>query len=66
MPGRRRTPGRRDPDMYRIRIHGRGGQGIKIASRVLGSALFQAGFTVQDAPKYGAERRGAPMKGGGP
>ena len=47
--------------MYRIRIHGRGGQGIKMASRVLGSALFQAGFTVQDAPKYGAERRGAPI-----
>lgn len=47
--------------MYRIRIHGRGGQGIKMASRVLGTALFRAGFTVQDAPKYGAERRGAPI-----
>ena len=45
--------------MYRIRIHGRGGQGIKMASRVLGTALFRCGFTVQDAPKYGAERRGA-------
>jgi len=47
--------------MYRIRIHGRGGQGIKMASRVLGTALFRCGFTVQDAPKYGAERRGAPI-----
>jgi pyruvate ferredoxin oxidoreductase gamma subunit len=47
--------------MFRIRIHGRGGQGIKMASRVLGTALFQAGYTVQDAPKYGAERRGAPI-----
>jgi len=47
--------------MYRIRIHGRGGQGIKMASRVLGTALFKAEFTVQDAPKYGAERRGAPI-----
>lgn len=47
--------------MYRVRIHGRGGQGIKMASRVLGTALFQSGFTVQDAPKYGAERRGAPI-----
>ncbi len=47
--------------MYRVRIHGRGGQGIKMASRVLGTALFRAGFTVQDAPKYGAERRGAPI-----
>ncbi len=47
--------------MYRIRIHGRGGQGIKMASRVLGTALFRSGFVVQDAPKYGAERRGAPI-----
>ncbi len=47
--------------MYRIRIHGRGGQGIKVAGRVLGTALFRAGFTVQDAPRYGAERRGAPI-----
>ncbi len=47
--------------MYRIRIHGRGGQGIKMASRILGTALFRSGFTVQDAPKYGAERRGAPI-----
>jgi pyruvate ferredoxin oxidoreductase gamma subunit len=47
--------------MYRIRFHGRGGQGIKTASRVLGSAMFSEGFEVQDAPVYGAERRGAPM-----
>lgn len=32
-----------------------------MASRVLGTALFRCGFTVQDAPKYGAERRGAPI-----
>jgi pyruvate ferredoxin oxidoreductase gamma subunit len=47
--------------MYRIRFHGRGGQGMKTASRVLGSAFFNEGFEVQDAPRYGAERRGAPM-----
>jgi pyruvate ferredoxin oxidoreductase gamma subunit len=47
--------------MYRIRFHGRGGQGIKTASRILGSAFFHEGFEVQDAPRYGAERRGAPM-----
>ena len=47
--------------MYRIRFHGRGGQGMKTASRILGSALFNAGFEVQDAPRYGAERRGAPI-----
>lgn len=47
--------------IYRIRFHGRGGQGMKTASRVLGSALFHDGFEVQDAPRYGAERRGAPI-----
>ncbi|MBT3701122.1 MAG: 4Fe-4S binding protein [Alphaproteobacteria bacterium] len=47
--------------MYRIRFHGRGGQGMKTASRILGTALFRGGFQVQDAPRYGAERRGAPM-----
>lgn len=47
--------------MFRIRFHGRGGQGIKTASRILGSAFFAEGFEVQDAPRYGAERRGAPM-----
>jgi len=47
--------------MYRIRFHGRGGQGMKTASRMLGSALFAAGYEVQDAPRYGAERRGAPI-----
>ncbi|MEN8711676.1 MAG: 2-oxoacid:acceptor oxidoreductase family protein, partial [Arenicellales bacterium] len=45
--------------MYRIRFHGRGGQGMKTASRILGTAFFLAGYEVQDAPRYGAERRGA-------
>jgi pyruvate ferredoxin oxidoreductase gamma subunit len=47
--------------MFRIRFHGRGGQGMKTASRVLGTAFFRQGFVVQDAPRYGAERRGAPV-----
>jgi pyruvate ferredoxin oxidoreductase gamma subunit len=47
--------------MFRIRFHGRGGQGIKTAGRILGSAFFAEGFEVQDAPLYGAERRGAPI-----
>ena len=47
--------------MLRIRFHGRGGQGMKTASRILGSAAFHAGLMVQDSPVYGAERRGAPM-----
>lgn len=47
--------------MYRIRFHGRGGQGTKTGGRILGTAFFNEGFEVQDAPLYGAERRGAPM-----
>jgi pyruvate ferredoxin oxidoreductase gamma subunit len=34
---------------------------MKTASRILGTALFKAGYQVQDAPRYGAERRGAPI-----
>jgi pyruvate ferredoxin oxidoreductase gamma subunit len=47
--------------VYRIRFHGRGGQGMKTAGRILGTAFFLEGFQVQDAPRYGAERRGAPI-----
>ncbi len=47
--------------MLRVRFHGRGGQGIKTASRILGRAFFSAGYIIQDAPRYGAERRGAPV-----
>ena len=48
-------------DVYRIRFHGRGGQGMKTAGRILGTAFFLEGYEVQDAPCYGAERRGAPI-----
>ncbi len=47
--------------MFRIRFHGRGGQGMKTASHVLGTAFFLESYEVQDAPRYGAERRGAPI-----
>jgi pyruvate ferredoxin oxidoreductase gamma subunit len=47
--------------MIRVRFHGRGGQGGKTASRILGDAAFAEGFNVQDFPLFGAERRGAPV-----
>ena len=47
--------------MFRIRFHGRGGQGMKTASRIVGTAAFRQGYFAQDSPVYGAERRGAPM-----
>lgn len=49
------------PLIVRTRFHGRGGQGAKTASRILGTAAFRDGFQVQDFPLYGAERRGAPV-----
>ena len=48
--------------MFRIRFHGRGGEGMKTSSRILGTSFFLEGFQVQDAPRYGAERRGAPVE----
>jgi pyruvate ferredoxin oxidoreductase gamma subunit len=47
--------------MLSIRFHGRGGQGAKTASRILGTAAFLEGYRAQDSPLYGAERRGAPV-----
>lgn len=47
--------------MIRLRFHGRGGHGVKTASRMVGTAAFLAGYHVQDSPVYGAERRGAPI-----
>lgn len=47
--------------MLRIRFHGRGGHGIKTASRIVGTAAFRQGYFAQDSPVYGAERRGAPI-----
>jgi pyruvate ferredoxin oxidoreductase gamma subunit len=47
--------------MRSVRFHGRGGQGAKTASRILGTAAFLEGFVAQDSPIYGAERRGAPV-----
>ena len=47
--------------MLAVRFHGRGGQGAKTASRIVGTAAFLEGFQAQDSPIYGAERRGAPV-----
>jgi pyruvate ferredoxin oxidoreductase alpha subunit len=60
-PGLGAVGSQRGGSVFRIRLHGRGGQGIKTAARILGSAFFAEGFEAQDAPLYGAERRGAPI-----
>lgn len=43
-----------------IRLHGRGGQGVVLASKILSKAFHVDGYTPQTFPKYGVERRGAP------
>lgn len=48
--------------MIEIRIHGRGGQGAVIASKILAVALFAEGKYVQAFPRFGVERRGAPVE----
>lgn len=47
--------------MRELRIHGRGGQGAVVASKLLAAALFQEGKSVQSFPAFGVERRGAPV-----
>jgi 2-oxoacid:acceptor oxidoreductase gamma subunit (pyruvate/2-ketoisovalerate family) len=47
--------------MRELRIHGRGGQGAVIASKLLAAALFHEGRWVQSFPAFGVERRGAPV-----
>jgi 2-oxoacid:acceptor oxidoreductase gamma subunit (pyruvate/2-ketoisovalerate family) len=48
--------------MIEIRFHGRGGQGAVIASKILACAMFAEGKWVQCFPKFGVERRGAPVE----
>ena len=45
-----------------IRWHGRGGQGAKTGSALLGEAVVSMGRFVQAFPDYGPERMGAPMR----
>jgi 2-oxoacid:acceptor oxidoreductase gamma subunit (pyruvate/2-ketoisovalerate family) len=44
-----------------VRWHGRGGQGVVTASRILASAALKGGYYLQSLPDFGAERSGAPI-----
>lgn len=44
-----------------VRLHGRGGQGVVVASKILAKAHFRQGLFVQAFPAFGMERRGAPV-----
>ncbi len=45
-----------------IRFHGRGGQGTVSAAALLALAAFEDHFESQAFPKFGSERRGAPVE----
>jgi pyruvate ferredoxin oxidoreductase gamma subunit len=47
--------------MIEVRLHGRGGQGVVTASRLLAEACYHDGKYTQAIPMYGTERRGAPL-----
>lgn len=47
--------------MIEIRVHGRGGQGVKKSAMLIARAAFLEGYKTQDFALYGAERRGAPV-----
>lgn len=47
--------------MEEIRFHGRGGQGVVTAAKLLAAAAFLDGRQAQETAIYGLERRGAPV-----
>ncbi len=49
--------------LFEIRWHGRGGQGVVTASRLLAEAAMFEGKHVQAFPEFGPERTGAPIRG---
>jgi 2-oxoacid:acceptor oxidoreductase gamma subunit (pyruvate/2-ketoisovalerate family) len=50
-----------DATMIEISFRGRGGQGVVMASQMLGMAFFKAGMYPQCYSLFGGERRGAPV-----
>jgi 2-oxoacid:acceptor oxidoreductase gamma subunit (pyruvate/2-ketoisovalerate family) len=49
--------------MLEIKFSGRGGQGVVMASQMLGAAFFRTGMYPQCYSLFGGERRGAPVVG---
>lgn len=48
--------------LIEIRWHGRGGQGVVTASKILAEAALLSGMYIQAFPEFGPERAGAPVK----
>jgi pyruvate ferredoxin oxidoreductase gamma subunit len=47
--------------MFSVRFHGRGGQGVVTAAELLASAAFREDKYAQAFPSFGSERMGAPV-----
>ena len=52
-----------ESEMNEIKFYGRGGQGVVMASQMLGLGFFKAGMYPQCYSLFGGERRGAPVVG---
>ena len=50
-----------EADMFQVRIHGRGGQGVVSGAEMLSIAAFIGGKHAQAFPSFGSERTGAPV-----
>jgi pyruvate ferredoxin oxidoreductase gamma subunit len=48
-------------EMFQVRFHGRGGQGVVTAAELLSIAAFEQGRHAQAFPTFGSERAGAPV-----
>ena len=48
--------------MLKLRIHGRGGQGVISASQMISVAAFHQGLHAQAIPSFGSDRNGAPVQ----
>jgi pyruvate ferredoxin oxidoreductase gamma subunit len=55
------TATRRRTNVFQVRIHGRGGQGVVSAAEMLAVAAFDEGHHAQAFPSFGSERTGAPV-----
>ncbi len=49
-------------ELIEVRWHGRGGQGAKTASDIVGKTAAEMGKDIQAFPEYGPERMGAPVQ----
>ncbi len=48
-------------EVFEVRLHGRGGQGVVTAAELLSVAAFLDGHEAQAFPSFGSERMGAPV-----